>query len=193
VYAEMQTLMPSLNNIDWQRLVDEDCVTYPADSLDKPGNAIIFRDRFPTEDGRGKIVPADLLAPDEVPDQEYPMVLTTGRLLEHWHTGAMTRRSQVLDDIEPEGIAAMNGREIKKQGLKSGQLIEVSTRRGTIEAVLREDREVADGMIFMPFCFVESPANRLTNAALDPFGKIPEFKFCAAKISDLRATPLQIE
>jgi formate dehydrogenase major subunit len=193
VYAEMQTLMPSLNNIDWQRLEREDCVTYPADSPDKPGNAIIFRESFPTEDGRGKIVPADLLAPDEVPDQEYPMVLTTGRLLEHWHTGAMTRRSQVLDDIEPEGIAAMNGREIEKQGLKSGQMIEVSTRRGTIEAVLREDREVADGMVFMPFCFVESPANRLTNAALDPFGKIPEFKFCAAKVNDLAITALPTE
>ncbi len=193
VYDEMQTLMPSLNNIDWQRLEREDCVTYPADSPDKPGNAIIFRDRFPTEDGRGKIVPADLLAPDEVPDQEYPMVLTTGRLLEHWHTGAMTRRSQILDDIEPEGIAAMNGREIEKQGLKSGQMIEVSTRRGTIEAVLREDREVADGMIFIPFCFVESPANRLTNAALDPFGKIPEVKFCAAKISHMETTSVPTE
>jgi len=187
VYAEMQTLMPSLNNIDWQRLEREDCVTYPADSPDKPGNAIIFRDRFPTEDGRGKIVPVDLLAPDEVPDSEYPLILTTGRLLEHWHTGAMTRRSQVLDDIEPEGIAAMNGREIEKQGFTSGQMITVSTRRGTIEAILREDREVADGMIFMPFCFVESPANRLTNAALDPFGKIPEFKFCAAKVGELTA------
>ena len=87
----------------------------------------------------------------------------------------------------------MNGREIEKQGLKSGQMIEVSTRRGTIEAVLREDREVADGMVFMPFCFVESPANRLTNAALDPFGKIPEFKFCAAKVNDLAITALPTE
>ncbi|MCF6320799.1 MAG: formate dehydrogenase subunit alpha [Rhizobiaceae bacterium] len=182
VYAQMQTLMPSLNNISWQRLEREDCVTYPADSPDKPGNAILFRESFPTADGRGKIVPADLLAPDEMPDKEYPMVLTTGRLLEHWHTGAMTRRSHVLDNIEPEGIAAMNHREISRYGFESGQMIKVSTRRGTIQAVLREDREVADGMIFIPFCFNESPANALTNAALDPFGKIPEFKFCAAKV-----------
>jgi len=184
VYAEMQTLMPSLANIDWQRLEREDCVTYPADAPDKPGNAILFRESFPTPDGRGKIVPADLLAPDEVPDEEYPMVLTTGRLLEHWHTGAMTRRASVLDDIEPEGIAAMNHREISRHGFNSGQMIKVSTRRGTIEAILREDREVADGMIFIPFCFAEAPANALTNAALDPFGKIPEFKFCAAKVAE---------
>lgn len=182
VYREMQTLMPSLNNINWERLEKEDSVTYPAHSPTEPGNAILFRDSFPTPDGRGKIVPTDLIAPDEVPDEDYPMVLTTGRLLEHWHTGAMTRRATVLDAIEPEGIAAMNRREISRLGFETGQMIKVSTRRGTIEAVLREDREVADGMIFIPFCFNESPANRLTNAALDPFGKIPEFKFCAAKV-----------
>ena len=187
VYAEMQSVMPSLANIDWQRLEREDSVTYPADSPDKPGNDIIFRERFPTKDGRGKLVPADLLPPDEVPDEEFPMVLTTGRLLEHWHTGAMTRRSEVLDEIEPEGIAAMNRREIAKRGLKAGERISVETRRGTIEALLREDRDVADNMIFMPFCFNESPANRLTNPKLDPFGKIPEFKFCAARIAPLPA------
>ena len=110
------------------------------------------------------------------------MVLTTGRLLEHWHTGAMTRHSAVLDEIEPEGIAAMNGRQIEKLGLEPGQMIEVETRRGTISAILRLDRDVADNMVFVPFCFNESPANRLTNPQLDPFGKIPEFKFCAARV-----------
>lgn len=137
---------------------------------------------FPTEDGRGKLVPADLLAPDEVPDADFPLVLTTGRLLEHWHTGAMTRRASVLDAIEPEGIAAMNPREIDRLRLEVGEMVTVETRRGTVSAVLRADREVADGMIFMPFCFNESPANVLTNPKLDPFGKIPEFKFCAARI-----------
>ncbi|WP_306259626.1 formate dehydrogenase subunit alpha [Pararhizobium sp. IMCC21322] len=182
VYTEMMSVMPSLTNIPWSRLTREDCVTYPADSEDKPGNAVIFVDGFPTPDGRGKLVPADLLAPDEVPDAEYPMVLTTGRLLEHWHTGAMTRRASVLDAIEPEGIAAMNPREIERLGLSIGDRVNVETRRGTVSAMLRADREVADGMIFMPFCFNESPANVLTNPKLDPFGKIPEFKFCAAKI-----------
>ena len=183
VYREMSSVMGSLDNLTWERLNDEDSLTYPMDNLGEAGSEVIFTDGFPTEDHRAKLVPADLVAPDEVPDEEYPFVLTTGRLLEHWHTGAMTRTSKVLDAIEPEGIAAMNRKEISRLGLKAGQKIRVSTRRGEIEAVLRADREVADGMIFVPFCFNESPANRLTNASLDPVGKIPEFKFCAANVS----------
>ncbi|MEO4041632.1 formate dehydrogenase subunit alpha [Hoeflea sp. CAU 1731] len=186
VYTEMASVMPSLNNISWERIEQEDAVTYPADAPDKPGNEIIFATGFPTKDRRGSIVPADLRAPDEVPDEEYPLVLTTGRLLEHWHTGAMTRRAGVLDELEPQGIAAMNPYEIDRQGLTPGQMISVLTRRGAVEAVLRADREVADGMVFMPFCFNESPANRLTNPQLDPFGKIPEFKYCAARVESLK-------
>ncbi|MBB4004373.1 formate dehydrogenase subunit alpha [Aurantimonas endophytica] len=185
VYTEMASVMPSLKHISWERVEREESVIYPADGPDVPGNEIIFTTSFPTEDGRGLIVPADLLPPDEVPDEEYPLVLTTGRLLEHWHTGAMTRRAGVLDAIEPQGIAAMNPREIGRRGLRQGDMIAVETRRGTVEAILRADREVADGMVFMPFCFNESPANRLTNPMLDPFGKIPEFKYCAARIATL--------
>ncbi len=182
VYEEMRQVMASLNYMPWDRLEAEGSVTYPVPGEGQPGDEVVFTDGFPTSDGRGRIVPADLRAPDEVPDQAYPMVLTTGRVLEHWHTGAMTRRADVLDDLEPEGFAAMNPREIARQGFEAGQMISVSTRRGTIEALLRADREVADGMVFIPFCFNESPANRLTNPMLDPYGKIPEFKFCAAKV-----------
>ncbi|TWG89567.1 NAD-dependent formate dehydrogenase catalytic subunit /NAD-dependent formate dehydrogenase iron-sulfur protein [Mesorhizobium sp. J18] len=182
VYAEMTSVMPSLRNIPWERIEREGSVIYPADAEDRPGNEIIFTEGFPTSDGRARITPADLLPPAEVPDEEYPLVLTTGRLLEHWHTGAMTRRAGVLDAIEPYGIAAMNPREIAKRGLSQGEIIRVETRRGTVEAILRADREVADGMVFMPFCFNESPANKLTNPMLDPFGKIPEFKYCAARV-----------
>lgn len=182
VYTEMASVMPSLKNISWDRVEREGSVTYPAEGPDVPGNEIIFVNGFPTKDRRGKIVPADLLPPDEVPDEDYPLVLTTGRLLEHWHTGAMTRRAGVLDAIEPEGIASMNPREIERRGMRQGMMVKVETRRGTVEALLRADREVADGMIFMPFCFNESPANVLTNPQLDPFGKIPEFKYCAARI-----------
>ena len=183
VYAEMASVMPSLKHISWDRVEREESVIYPADAPDKPGNEIIFSSGFPTADGRGRIVPADLLPPDEVPDDEFPLVLTTGRLLEHWHTGAMTRRAGVLDAIEPHGIAAMNPYEITRHGLRQGQTIAVETRRGRVEAILRADREVADGMLFMPFCFNESPANKLTNPMLDPYGKIPEFKYCAARIA----------
>ena len=108
VYAEMSITMKSLSNISWERLEREDAVTYPCDAPDQPGNAIIFTDGFPTANGRAKMVPAKLTQPAELPDDEYPLILTTGRMLEHWHTGAMTRRSQTLDQLEPEAVVSMN-------------------------------------------------------------------------------------
>ena len=187
VYEEMRQHMASLNNIPWDRVERDGSVTYPADGEDVPGNEIIFTGNFPTKDGRARIVPAEVTPPDELPDDIYPLVLTTGRMLEHWHTGTMTRRSETLDALEPEPIAAMNPREIEKNGLVVGDMITVTTRRGAITLMLRSDRDVADGMIFVPFCFFEAPANRLTNPQLDPFGKIPEFKFCAARVDAVAA------
>lgn len=182
VYAEMAGHMPSLAHISWDRLVRERSVTYPAAGPDVPGAEVIFAQGFPTADGRARIVPADLLPPDEMPDAEYPLVLTTGRLLEHWHTGAMTRRATMLEAQEPEPVAAMHPREIGRRGLRRGQQVRVETRRGTIRLTLRADRDVSEGMIFIPFCFHEAAANFLTNPQLDPFGKIPEFKYCAARV-----------
>lgn len=187
VFAEMTMIMPSLKNITWERLEREGAVTYPCDSRDGPGNEIIFARGFPTATGRGKFIPAKIQAPDEVPDAEYPMVLSTGRVLEHWHTGAMTRRSSVLDEIEPEAIALLSPKEMAVRQFHPGQKIRVETRRGAIEIKLRADRDVPRGMIFIPFCYVEAAANLLTNPALDPFGKIPEFKFCAARIEAIEA------
>ena len=114
VFTEMAQVMPSLDNISWERLVREGAVTYPVDDPNKPGNEIIFTTGFPTESGRGKIVPARVLPPDELPDDEYPMVLSTGRVLEHWHTGSMTRRSHVLDEIEPEAVAFMSPKDMRR-------------------------------------------------------------------------------
>ncbi|HWZ38109.1 MAG TPA: formate dehydrogenase subunit alpha [Bradyrhizobium sp.] len=187
VYTEMAQLMPSLKNISWERLVREGAVTYPADDPNKPGNEIIFTTGFPTESGRGKIVPAKVIPPDELPDDEYPMVLSTGRVLEHWHTGSMTRRAQVLDQIEPEAVAFMSPKDMRKKKLAPGDFIRLETRRGAVEVKVRADRDVPENMVFMPFCYAEAAANLLTNPALDPFGKIPEFKFCA-----VRAEPAEI-
>ncbi len=187
VFTEMTKVMPSLANINWARLVAEDCVTYPCDAPDQPGAEIIFSQVFPTVSGRAKIVPAQLRAPDEEPDAEYPMVLTTGRLLEHWHTGSMTRRASSLDSLEPEAFTALNPRELERLGIRPGDSVTVSTRRGAITLKVRSDRDVAEGMIFIPFAFAEAPANMLTNPQLDPMGKIPEFKFCAAKIEKVLA------
>jgi formate dehydrogenase major subunit len=122
------------------------------------------------------------LPPDELPDETYPLVLTTGRLLEHWHTGSMTRRASNLDSLEPEAIAGMHPREMAKRNISPGSFIRVSTRRGEVVLKARADRDVAEGMVFIPFCFAEAAANLLTNPQLDPVGKIPEFKFCACKV-----------
>ncbi|MBU1209870.1 MAG: formate dehydrogenase subunit alpha [Alphaproteobacteria bacterium] len=192
VFTEMTTVMPSLSNITWERLLAEGAVTYPCDDPGKPGNEIIFSTSFPTKSGRAKIVPAELLAPDELPDADYPMVLTTGRLLEHWHTGSMTRRASNLDSLEPEAIAALHPDELAKMGLAAGDFVEVSTRRGSIRLKARAERDVPVGMVFVPFCFAEASANLLTNPKLDPMGKIPEFKYCAAKVEKAEA-PLQVE
>jgi formate dehydrogenase major subunit len=182
VFAEMGQVMPSLRNITWQRLLAEESVTYPCDAPDKPGNEIIFAQSFPTASGRAKIVPTELRPPDELPDAEYPMVLTTGRMLEHWHTGSMTRRAATLDLLEPEAIVGMNPREMERRDIAPGEKVTVTTRRGSITLKVRADRDVAEGMLFIPFAFAEAPANMLTNPQLDPFGKIPEFKFSAARV-----------
>jgi formate dehydrogenase major subunit len=182
VFTEMTEVMPSLRNITWQRLLAEEAVTYPCDAPDKPGNEIIFAQSFPTGSGRAKIVPTELRPPDELPDAEYPMVLTTGRMLEHWHTGSMTRRASMLDLLEPEAICGLNPREMERMGLVPGDRVTVTTRRGAITLKARADRDIAEGMVFIPFAFAEAPANMLTNPQLDPFGKIPEFKFSAARI-----------
>jgi formate dehydrogenase major subunit len=187
IYAEMASLMPALDNISWDRIEKESAVTYPSDAPDKPGHDVVFGDRFPTQDGRGKIVPAKILPPDERPDAEFPFVLSTGRQLEHWHTGAMTRRASTLDALEPGAVANLSRGTIAKLGIEPGDMVRVTTRRGTIELIARQDDAIPDGVVFIPFAFVEAAANLLTNPALDPFGKIPEFKYCAAKVEPVAA------
>jgi formate dehydrogenase major subunit len=182
VFDEMRQVMPSIAQISWQRLERESSVTYPCDGDDQPGREILFGEGFPMPGGRAKIVPTDLIPPDELPDETYPMVLTTGRLLEHWHTGAMTRRSYVLEASEPEAIGCLGPRQLERLGIRPGDKITVATRRGSVAVTVRMDPDVPDGMVFLPFCFGEAAANLLTNPQLDPFGKIPEFKFCAARV-----------
>jgi formate dehydrogenase major subunit len=182
IYTEMASLMPSLDNISWERVQRESAVTYPADAPDQPGRDVVFDKGFPRPGGFGKLVAAKLQPPDETPDADYPFILTTGRELEHWHTGAMTRRATVLDALEPGAVASVSRGTIAKLGIRPGDLIRVATRRGTVELAARQDDGVPDGVVFIPFAFVEAAANLLTNPALDPFGKIPEFKFCAARV-----------
>jgi len=181
VFNEMKKFMKSLDNITWERL-EKTAVTYPSLSEEDPGQAIVFGDGFPRAEGRAKFTPASVIAPSEVPDAEYPMVLITGRQLEHWHTGSMTRRASVLDALEPEANCSVHPRTLRELGANPGDRIRLTTRRGSIDVMARADRAVAEGQVFMPFAYVEAAANVLTNPALDPFGKIPEFKYSAVKI-----------
>jgi formate dehydrogenase major subunit len=187
VFAEMKLNMKSLSNISWERLERESCVTYPSLSETDPGQPIVFADGFPRANGRAKFTPASVIAPDEVPDAEYPMILTTGRQLEHWHTGSMTRRSKVLDAVEPEANCSLNPKTLRRLGVEPGGHIRLSTRRGSITIMARADRAVAEDMVFLPFAYVEAAANILTNPAVDPYGKIPEFKFSAVKVEKAEA------
>ncbi|MFT6075031.1 MAG: formate dehydrogenase major subunit [Yoonia sp.] len=182
VFAEMGELMKSFNHITWDRLMNENAVTYPSLSPTDPGQPIVFADGFPRADKRAKFTPANVIAPDEAPDADYPMILTTGRQLEHWHTGSMTRRSKVLDAMEPEANCSLHPSTLRKLGVEPGGLLRLTTRRGSIVIMARMDRAVAPDMVFLPFAYVEAAANILTNPAVDPFGKIPEFKFSAVKV-----------
>ncbi|PVA10113.1 formate dehydrogenase subunit alpha [Pelagivirga sediminicola] len=182
VFAEMKLNMRSLDNITWERLETEGAVTYPSLSPTDPGQPIVFGDGFPRPEGRARFTPASIIAPDDVPDEEYPMILTTGRQLEHWHTGSMTRRSSVLDAVEPEANCSLHPSTLRKLGVAPGEHVRLTTKRGSISIMARADRAVAPDMVFLPFAFVEAAANILTNPAIDPYGKIPEFKFSAVKV-----------
>jgi len=180
IFAEMKLGMKSFDNITWERLETE-AVTYPSLSPTDPGQPIVFGDGFPRPDGRAKFTPASIIAPDDVPDDEYPMILTTGRQLEHWHTGSMTRRASILDGLEPEANCSLHPKTLRKMGIEPGGMIRLTTKRGSIVTMARADRAVAEDMVFLPFAYVEAAANILTNSALDPYGKIPEFKFSAVR------------
>ena len=183
VFAEMRRAMPSIAGISWARLEREDAVTYPCKDESDPGQPVIFTERFPTANGRGRFVPAQFKPAAELPDADYPFVLITGRVLEHWHTGAMTRRSAALDALEPEAHIDAHPDDLAALGWKTGEFVTLETRRGKVSARACADAGLARGTLFMPFCYVEAAANLLTNPVLDPFGKIPEFKYCAARLS----------
>jgi len=182
VYEEMRQAMPSIAGISWQRLQENHSVTYPCADANDPGQSVVFQDSFPTPSGKARLVPARLISADEPVDEQFPYVLLTGRQLEHWHTGSMTRRSRVLDAVEPEAIVTLHPDDMRQQNIEPGSRVKVRSRRGELVATARVDRGLSAGQIFIPFCYHEAAANLLTNEALDPFGKIPEFKFCAVTI-----------
>jgi formate dehydrogenase major subunit len=183
VFNEMRLAMPSIAGITWERLEAESGVTYPCLKEGDPGESVVFVQTFQTPTGKAQLVPADIIPADERPDREFPFVLITGRQLEHWHTGAMTRRASVLDAIEPDPVASVHPLDLDAIGAKPGDVISVTSRRGSVSLYARADDGTPRGALFIPFCYYEAAANLLTNAALDPFGKIPEFKYCAVRLN----------
>src|SRR5688572_22249884 len=183
VFNEMRVCMDSIAGITWDRLERESSVTYPCVNEGDPGDPVVFVDRFPTQTGRGKFVPADLISAAERPDEDYPMVLITGRQLEHWHTGSMTRRAIALDALEPEPVASVHPLDLQSLGVEAGGVVTLASRRGSISLYARADDGMPRGAVFVPFCYCEAAANMLTNPVLDPVGKIPEFKYCAIRVS----------
>jgi formate dehydrogenase major subunit len=184
VYEEMrQAMHAAIGGITWERLQRESSVTYPCHSEDDPGEPTVFKEHFDTDDGRVHLVPAGLISANEPPDTQYPFVLITGRQLEHWHTGSMTRRATVLDAIEPMPTVSMCGADLQRLGLQAGDVVTVASRRGQVCLHARLDEGTPVGVVFIPFAYQEAAANLLTNPALDPFGKIPELKYCAVSVT----------
>ena len=192
VFDEMRGTMPSIAGITWDRLEREHAVTYPCTKEGDPGQPVVFDVDFPREDGRARFVPADIVPAAEKPDADYPVVLITGRQLEHWHTGSMTRRATILDAIEPDPVALVHPLDLEQLGVKPGELITIESRRGKVSLYGRADESSPRGAVFVPFCFYEAAINRVTNDKLDPFGKIPELKYCAVRVTAGGEPPQQV-
>lgn len=189
IFEEFTSLAPSYAGLNYENLQPFGKLWPCPDPETSDGIQLLFGDGFPTESGRGKFVPADYLPAAELPDDEYPFVLNTGRLLEHWHTGSMTRRSKALDAIQPEAFCEMHPDDLADLGIEDGGWVTLASRRGSITLQARPSTRTARGNVFIPFHFREAAANVLTNDQLDPFGKIPEFKFCAVKVEKAAAVP----
>jgi formate dehydrogenase major subunit len=183
VYEEMRAVMEPLAGVPWSRLVREEAVVTPAPREDQPGHAVVFIDHFPTADGRARVVPTTFRPGAEQVDAEYPFVLTTGRVLEHWHTGAMTRHASMLDAIAPEALAHLHPDDAARLGVADGAPVHLITRHGRVQARASISNEVQRGQVFLPFAFWEAAANKLTGDALDAAAKIPGFKVTAARVA----------
>jgi formate dehydrogenase major subunit len=183
VWNEIRKASPSMAGITWERLEQQDSVTYPCEKEGDPGTPVIFTHGFPTKSGKARFVSADYSGAAELPDYDYPFVFITGRMLEHWHTGSMTRHATVLDAIEPDPVVSLHPLDLEEIGCGPGELITIESRRGKVVAYARADAGIQRGTAFMAFCFNEASANLITNEALDPYGKIPEFKYCAVKLT----------
>ncbi len=184
IQDEIAGVTPIYGGITYARL-DVESLQWPCPDRDHPGTSILHREKFTR--GLGKFHPVEFIPAKELPDEEYPLLLSTGRILEHFHTGTMSRHSEVLDKLVSVGAIEISPADAERLGIEDGKHVTVTSRRGHIEIAARVTDRVAPGVVFLAFHFKEAPANRLTIAALDPVAKIPEFKVCAVKIAPAAA------
>ena len=185
VFTEISKVTPSYGGMNYARLNKPEALHWPCPTAEHPGTPILHIGKFSHPDGIGIFTPIEFKWPAEVPDAEYPYVLTTGRCLWHWHTGTMTRRSDSLEREEPTGWIEINPEDAKALDIKNKEMVRAITRRGQINVPARVTKDIMKGVMFMPFHFKECAANILTNNALDPIAKIPEFKACSIRIEKI--------
>ena len=183
-FAELTRCWPAMAGISYERL-EEGGLQWPCPDENHPGTPILHKDGFPV--GKAKFTLIDWHGPEEVPDEEFPLVLSTGRVLYQYHTGTMTRRSEVLEKAAPGPYVEMNPDDAAELGLDDNEVVRAQSRRGTITLPVRITERVHNGLVFMPFHYREAAANLLTNDALDPQCKIPEAKVCAVRIEKIEA------
>jgi len=180
IMIEVARLTPSYGGISYERLEQLSFLQWPCPTPDHPGTSFLHKGKFSR--GLGHFHAVEFKEPAELPDQEYPFTLTTGRLMFHYHTGTMTRRSEKLSQEVPEAYIELHPEDAAKVGLNGGKRVRVISRRGQIELGVRVTKRIKPGIVFIPFHFAEAAANALTNAAIDPVAKIPEYKVCAVKV-----------
>ncbi len=190
IFDEIVSVTPGYKNLNYDNLGLSGKLYPNPDPEHSDGTVVMFTEKFNTKDGLAHLVPAEWLPAKELPDEDYPFVLNTGRMLEHWHTGSMTRRSYALDAIAPRAQVYMHPDDAASLGLADGEMARVSSRRGTIELAVKASYAEARGNCFIPFHFREAAANLLTTEEMDPLGKIPEYKFCAVRIVRVEQPPL---
>jgi formate dehydrogenase major subunit len=185
IFTEISKVTPSYGGMNYARLNRPEALHWPCPTAEHPGTPILHKEKFAHPDGLGQFFAVEYKPPAEVPDAEYPFILTTGRCLWQWHTGTMTRRSESLESEEPTGWIEINPDDAKALAIKDKEMIKATTRRGTINVPARVTKDIMKGVMFMPFHYAECAANVLTNNALDPIAKIPEFKACAVKVEKI--------
>lgn len=186
IFTEVAKVTPSYGGMDYTRLEKPEALHWPCPTKEHPGTPILHKEKFSHPDGLGIFTPIEWKPPAEVPDAEYPLLLTTGRCIWHWHTGSMTRRSVDLEREEPTGWVEINPEDAKALGITDKEMVRAISRRGEITIGARVTKTIKKGVVFMPFHFVECAANLLTHNALDPVAKIPEFKACSCKLEKIK-------